>query len=480
MSRILRYVAILAIALVGASAMAQATGTITAPQGAEFPLAQALSSVFSALSNAFKQTAFSANSGLKVVAALSSIMIVFSGLKMGFSGEGTYHDFMADMFKLAAVSTVCVCAIQPMSALSWALGGNLTLGQAMENWFLHLAGADQGTDLITTGLQNWVNVMLTLLSANIVPDDKSWEWVLLHCIPLFGALIFEIMGVIAMGIAGLLTIGELVAGKLLMDLAISFAPVLVPWLLFKPLQFLFDAWLKSIISGGMLMVVGSFFNAAGQKFAEQMNTLTPQLSTSNWEATSIMIAWAGVFFACVAFILIASKLSGMARSLVSGSGISGFSIKEMRSAVAASMSVGGAAAGAPGAAASAMHRHSSAQQAVGAANNDYKAATGGDMRFGQRAATYASASNAYGRASAGGAGMQNSFVAAMNAGKARAKTYHPPKPAAGGAAAGAAGSAGGPGAPSMRPPAAAMQTRAASLPVPSGPRLPPPGDVIDI
>jgi hypothetical protein len=478
MGRVIRCVAILAIALVGVSAMAQGTGTITAPQGAEFPLANALSAVFTALTNAFKQSYFSPASGLKVVAALAAILVVFSGLKMGFGGEGIgYHDFFADMFKIASVSTVAVCAIQPLSSLAWALGGNLTLGQAIENWFLHLAGADQGTDLITAGLQSWVGVMLTLLRAQIVPDDKNWMWVLEHCIPLLGALIFEVMGVIAIGIAGLITIGNLVAGKLLMDLAISFAPVLVPWILFRPMQFLFDAWLKSIIAGGMLMVVGSFFNAAGMKFAEQMNNLTPMLASSNWEATSIMIAWAGVFFATVAFILIAQKLDGMARSLVSGSGISGFSLQAMRAAMAPSMAAGGAMAGAPGAAASAAHRHSSAQQAVGAANNDYKAATGSDMRFGQRAATYAAASNAYKRSAAAGKGMQNSFVDAMNAGKARGKTYHPPKSADSASSAQAKG-----GAPSAAPSMASVQARATSQSVPAGPRLPPPtsADVIDI
>lgn len=437
-----------ALVLLAGIAFAQADPPITPPQAPPFQMGDAINGVVDALLGAFRQQVFAPSAGLKTIYALVTIMVVFSALRMGFLGDVGFAELLVDWFKLAAIAAVAVCAITPLDSLIWLFGAKITLGQAIENWFLKVAGL--GNNVIGDGLKNWMEVLKKLMNAPIVPPRVTalevWPklgWLLTHCITLLGALIFQVLAVVALGLAAVITVGHLLAAKILMSLAISMAPVLVPWILFRPMQFLFDAWLKTLITGGMLLVVGSFFTRAGMLFADAMNTLMPRLDGADWETTSIMITFFTIFLACLLFIVIAQKLDGLARTLVSGSGISGFGLAQLKSA----MSATGAVASGPGKAASAMagaaHGVASAGQAVAAANAKHKAATGSSMTMGQMAQTFSAAQHAHSKALSQGGGHQNAYVRAMQAGQARANYWKPAEPPKGSGGGGGSGSAGG-------------------------------------
>ena len=428
-----RWLLVLGLLLTAGVAFAQGDPPITDPQAPQFQLGDAINGVVDALLGAFRQQVFSPSAGLRTVYALVTIMVAFSALRMGFLGDIGYTEMLVDWFKLAAIASVAVCAITPLDSLIWLFGAKITLGQAIENWFLSVAGL--GQNVIGDGLKSWMEVLKKLLNAPIIPPHvaaanilSKGSWILTHCITLLGALIFQILAVIALGIAAIITVGHLLAAKILMSLAISMAPMLVPWILFRPLQFLFDAWLKTLITGGMLLVVGSFFTRAGMAFADSMNILTPKLDGADWETTSIMITFFGILLACLLFILIAQKLDGLARSLVSGSGISGFGLAQVKAAMSATGSVASAPAKAASAVAGAAHGLASAGQAVAAANQKHKAATGSSMSAGQMAQTFSAAQHAHSKAMQSGGGHQNAYVRAMQAGQARAKFYQPEPP----------------------------------------------------
>ena len=84
--------------------------------------------------------------------------------------------------------------------------------------------------------------------ASIVASGASW---------MMGALA-KVATVFVLIMAGVVMIGHIIMGFISVKLVLALAPVMVPFLMFKPLSWLFDGWLKFLLGACMLKVVVSF------------------------------------------------------------------------------------------------------------------------------------------------------------------------------------------------------------------------------
>lgn len=414
-----------------------------------FDAAEAIDLVAKSMTEAFRQAIVDPQSGVKLVYYMATIGIAFFGIRMGL-GQGDMLEFFVDTVKLMAVGSIALAAIKPMEFAAPYLGGSMTLGEFIRDGFYKVASL--GDNPIREAAGAWMEIIVKLVNVPLIPDNvrgSNWisalSWMIANIIPLLGCIVFLALSVCAVAVCAALSLGHILAASLLMDLAIALSPVLVPWIMFRPMNFLFDAWMRSLISGGMLVLVGKVFMLAGNKFASTMtcmlasgvngaqslvgtscpaNTGAGVAQGGFFAPWTVMVAFGGVFLACLLFVVIAMKLDGFARSMVSGSGISGISMGEFRNAIAGT-GAAGRTAGAPATAAGSLAQGVAAARAgldaTRHASKAQVAAGGKPLTMRQRAQTFSAASGAYNQARRGGARAQIAYTRAVQAGAARAK-----------------------------------------------------------
>lgn len=163
-------------------------------------------------------------------------------------------------------------------------------------------------------------------------------------------------------LAGVIMIAHIIMGFISIRLVLALAPVMVPFLMFKPMSWLFDGWLKFLLGACMLKIVVAFLLnvAAGllsgmSEFALQLYNESWQVSASETLQVDILLLGMTLIFAALATLLL-HQAPAIAAGLLSGSaGQAGFSglrgITQGVGARVGSGAVSGAGAGAASSAA---------------------------------------------------------------------------------------------------------------------------------
>lgn len=114
-------------------------------------------------------------------------------------------------------------------------------------------------------------------------------------------------------------------------LVIALAPVMVPFLIFKPTAWLFDSWLKFLLGAGMLKLVGAFMLSMTGGLMTAMNTVAQLIKADAAAGTVDSYSGDIVLFSCLFLIailcsLLMAQVPSIAAGLLAGSaGGAGFS-----------------------------------------------------------------------------------------------------------------------------------------------------------
>jgi len=154
-----------------------------------------------------------------------------------------------------------------------------------------------------------------------------------HVTGLLAGLLMWFICMIAYIIAGAMILGEAVAADLTIQVALAFAPLMVPWLLFAPMRFLFDAWVKTLLVGGVGFLIALLFCCAMTAFANAASNALNATVGNSFESTKLIATFSPILLGSVVMIMIASKVMSFAHSLVSGGGMSGLSLDSFKMAV---------------------------------------------------------------------------------------------------------------------------------------------------
>jgi len=383
------------------------------------------------------------------------------GIELALSSKDIVW-YTSEAIKIAVLTGFAVACIDVTKVPGWeSIVGKQSLGHSIQSWMFTLGGARGGEAEAASTLGQaagaFADSIVKLYSAKVIPADWGLLRIISHFVEIIVACLFLIAACLALSVAAALTIGHMFVGMLLMSLAIALAPVLVPAIMVRPLNFLFDAWLKTLLIGGMMVVVGRMFIEGGKAFALSVEGMAGSLSqtlpqteaqrlamdTYAINGFDLIAVYGTVFLAALLFIMIAGKIDDMARTLISGSGVSGFGINDFRLAVAATnrsgVSAAGSAARAGGAAAGAAFAARSGGSAMKAAGDQFKAKNGREMNPAERKATQSAMRQAFRDAATGSTSARGAGAAA---GMRTAQAMAVAKPAAGG------GGGGGGGAPS--------------------------------
>jgi len=126
-------------------------------------------------------------------------------------------------------------------------------------------------------------------------------------------------------IAGVVMLAHIIMGFISVQLVLALAPVMVPFLMFPPLAWLFDGWLRFLLGACMLKIVVAFLLNVVAGLLTVMNELATRYASearnataSETFATDVLLLGLMLVFALLATLLL-SQAPSIATGLLSGS-----------------------------------------------------------------------------------------------------------------------------------------------------------------
>lgn len=246
---------------------------------------------------------------------------------------------------------------------AWALGGRADatglmnyllkvafVGGLLMFWNIPLPGAGGSLPQLIAGEGAWlIDTMLsTALDDMLQRIERIWTnftgaslggqvWTAVGALFTGGAavLLYTVLGPAVVVSLVALAIGTLAAGLaqvvwsgVAISICVMLGPILVPWLLWRPMEFLFWGWLKTVITYSLygaiaVAVIRTFMDA----LLIQIEMVTAE---ADWAAggAQLMASAVTAFLLAITSLMAMIKVPALANGLVSGSGAAGSGIAE--------------------------------------------------------------------------------------------------------------------------------------------------------
>jgi type IV secretory pathway VirB6-like protein len=193
-----------------------------------------------------------------------------------------------------------------------------------------------------------------------MPSSELWEhmgffekWTVgLLLIPLdfLVVWILKILTMLVIVIGAMFYVANAIMAQVSVALAIALAPVMVPFIIFGPMTWIFDSWLRFLLNACMLKIVGGFMLAISNTILLRMTDVAIAInqdtalagkaaSTRDMIINDLMLYASLSLMALVAGLLM-HQVPGIATGLIGGGGGTGF-----KGVSAVTKSSGAAAAG---------------------------------------------------------------------------------------------------------------------------------------
>jgi type IV secretion system protein TrbL len=259
---------------------------------------------------------------VKIAMVLTLLIAGWSIVKSWLLGKG-FPQFLADMMQPLIMLAVVMAAISADfgSAVSRSVDAVGTAVAASTG-----ATAVSEIQLISSMAEAAFNVFRldSPVSISWTNPGGAIIWVLGLCFKLLTALIFLACGAFAAGV--------FLVAKLSVAIAVGLGPLLFVWGIWQPTAFLFNGWLKFLITAAMqkviVVLIAGFIGSA----LTELTSLSQLLNNS----TADIIAYSAMLLFSVLCAMLMWKSPGIATGLLSGHG--GLDLSAWK--------VGGAAAGA--------------------------------------------------------------------------------------------------------------------------------------
>lgn len=401
-------------------------------------------SMISAVTDSLKSLSFAAE-GQFLLGALTLIALVLLGIKHMLAHE-TFADTVGGFVSLALI----------WGLASWIIGtgyGDANFIPGLIAGFDMIATKILGGMSFTESLGGMLHSAVSLFEGDLTATDAS-AWDTIAAIPAtLATLLFKIFSALFIIVAALLYAGQYLVTQFMIYIGGILAPIMVPWIVFRPTQFLFEGWLKFMIVAGMQKVVGALLLMASAGIIEKANALA---EGAGREAAPSFYIYSVVMLVLGIMAYLMAQATGIAHALMSGgvnigkftppskmtaSGAANAASGSMQKAGGAAMSGGAAVAGGLAGASSAGRAAASAGasplQTASAAWGGGKAGAKAALSSGGVSTGAAVSAAAAGKTPAGGRGATRNPIKAMKAGSAAGE-------AAAGKSGGASGSSGSP------------------------------------
>lgn len=286
-----------------------------------------------------KVTALSNNDKLKTAGQLITAfflvaMMVWTSLKTmaGAKGLGELIGEWVPIFVGFGVVTLFLdkaaggLIVSTMDSIGAAIGGSsmATLESALTTGakpifeaiaaIVNQPRATEGANVIGDGIMGWLATMMASAGSFIM-----------------GA-IAKVVAAFVLVLAGVICMAHIIMAFISIQLVLALAPVMVPFLMFKPMEWLFTSWLKFLLGACMLKIVVAFLLQIASGLLTGMHELARWQYRESFTVTAqetivvdILMLGMMMVFALLATLLL-HQAPGIAAGLLSGSaGNTGFS-----------------------------------------------------------------------------------------------------------------------------------------------------------
>lgn len=291
----------------------------TALAGDAEAVSQAINAFFSTGAGLAEKGIFMPD-GQRLMGLLTVILIAWTGIWSLFS-DGGFPEALAKLIKITFTAGICVFLLKPDTQQSLVKGFDYFSARAAS-----ATGAPVNMENPAQGVQTvmsaGLNAAMSLWrSQQSTEDKKSWMQIAASegVMNLIVASIIE--GGAKVIITGLIvvTLGIYVfviaTAMVLVQIGLTMAPIMVPWLLWDATAFLFSSWLKFMVTAGVVKIVASLNLGMTWGLLEAVKTLANSAS-----ATPVFDEFAYLTAALLALLMAFLMLQtySIASGLVSG------------------------------------------------------------------------------------------------------------------------------------------------------------------
>ena len=278
--------------------------------------------------------------GDKIWEGLALVLIVWTGLKMAFSGEFNLWEILKLVIFLAFVKAMLTYYDTPVPGTGHSFP---TLITAQGTWAMDMFIGNSWKSLVET-LTTICQKAMTALTAAI--RGFHWEHVFTKGISfLIATLIggwFLIMVLLMLILMFAVLYAQIIWAQIALAICVLLGPILIPWLVFPPMSFLFWGWLRAMLTYTFYgIVAGAIFNVFLNVGLGFLNRLVATALT--FQDLSGMFGWLIILMPLViSGWLAAIKVGELSQLLLSGAGAATAGLGQRVRQVAAAKATGGA------------------------------------------------------------------------------------------------------------------------------------------
>ena len=257
--------------------------------------------------------------GEAIWTGLATVMIVWTGLKMAFSGDYDMWEIIQLVIGLGIPRTMLEFYGDPIPGSGGRSFPEIITAQG--TWAMDVFIGDSWLDLQQTLLPSFSAVFTQITDSirSFGYVDVFTKGISFLVASLFGSVFMALMLVLLLAMFCLL-MAQVIWAQIALAIAIMIGPILIPWMVFPPMAFLFWGWLRTMLVYTFYGVIaGAIFNVfinVGLGFVNRL--LTAALT---FEDLSGVIYWYLILWPLIiAGLLAALKVGELAQLLVSGGG----------------------------------------------------------------------------------------------------------------------------------------------------------------
>lgn len=270
-----------------------------------------------------------------ILAAGLSISLLWAGVKTMMAGKGL-GELLGEWIPIMLAAGVVMAFTTPGPG---SVGNQIV--SLMNSIASAITSAVSGSEIDTssiakvaqTSVYAAISTILDIVTAPQQSEMKQVEpgsWVTTIVVILFRVFTSGLAAFVIV-ISMCVYLATAIMAMVSIQLVMALAPVMVPFLVFKPMAWLFDSWLRFLLGACMLKLVGAFMLALTSGFFTQMKVLGQSIANDAKAGvfdsfTGDLILYAMVLMVSVLSGLLMAQVPSIAAGLMSGSaGGAGFS-----------------------------------------------------------------------------------------------------------------------------------------------------------
>lgn len=245
--------------------------------------------------------------GERLLGALALLLLAWTGLRNALAGA-PLNQSLADVAGILLVGSALYGAL---ARWGWLAG---VVEQSFDYLAVQLRGAPlrggEAAQAAALALDPALSILATAvrLPASLLPTELLL-WGL--------ALALKLAVVLVALLCGGIYVSMYLLSVCLFAVAVALGPVMLPWLLGGPFGFLFDGWLRFLVSAALYKLLGVVFIVLAGALRDPIAAASTAAAGAGGEGVDLA-GTAGALLLCVALATLMLQIPGIARTLAGG------------------------------------------------------------------------------------------------------------------------------------------------------------------